>query len=89
MTVAASMARAHLGTPADLPNLLTSASDSCNAAGGPGQGAAGLFTDPPPGSFFWYLVQGRNEVHVPGPVDSARIAGVDTPRIVNDTGYCP
>jgi len=57
------------GTPADLPNLLTSASDSCNAEGG--------------------LVQGRNEVQVMGPVGSARMAGMDTPRTVNETGYCP
>jgi len=78
------------GTPADLPSLLTSASDSCNAEGGSGQGAAGLFSNPPPGSFFWYLVQGRNNNgEETGPVAPARIAGVDTPRTVNETGYCP
>ncbi len=78
------------GTPADLPSLLTSASDSCNAEGGPGQGAAGLFSEPPPGSFFWYLVQGRNNNgEETGPVAPARIAGTDTPRTVNETGYCP
>jgi len=77
------------GTPADLPNLLTSASDSCNATGGSGQGGV-VLTEPPPGSFFWYLVQGRNNNgEETGPVGPARIAGVDTPRTVNETGYCP
>jgi hypothetical protein len=77
------------GTPADLPNLLTSASDSCNATGGPGQGAV-VSSEPPPGAFFWYLVQGRNNNgEETGPVGPARIAGTDTPRTVNETGFCP
>ena len=75
------------GTPADLPNLLNANADSCNATGGPGQNAS-LFAEPPPGSFFWYLVQGRNDAQVMGPVGSARIAGVDTLRTANETGYC-
>jgi hypothetical protein len=76
------------GTPADLPNLLTSAADSCNAAGGPAQNAV-MFSEPPPGSFFWYLVQGRNNNGgETGPVGPARITGAETPRTANETGYC-
>jgi len=76
------------GTPADLPNLLTSALDSCNAEAAQARERRAC-SPSHPGSFFWYLVQGRNDPQVMGPVGSARIAGTDTPRTVNETGYCP
>jgi subtilisin-like proprotein convertase family protein len=77
------------GTPADLPNLLNANGDGCYAQGGPSQ-AVLVSSEPPPGSFFWYLVQGRNNNGgETGPVGPARIAGVETPRTANETGFCP
>ncbi|HEX5041565.1 MAG TPA: hypothetical protein VFV75_01605 [Candidatus Polarisedimenticolaceae bacterium] len=76
------------GAPADLPNLLTGVADSCVADHVWTQEAASLTSQPPPGSFFWYLVQGRNAGGARGPTGTARIAGVPTARSAEEIGAC-
>jgi subtilisin-like proprotein convertase family protein len=73
------------GVPADLPQLLTAAADSCLrlTTSGPSTGAV-LTETPTPGSFYWYLVRAANTVGE-GPAGAAT-AG---PRVHNSAGTCP
>ncbi len=73
------------GTQAGLPNLLTSAIDSCVKYSGSATSAAA--NDDPTwvaGGFYWYLVTGTN-ANGEGPTGNAT-AGA---RIVNSSGTCP
>jgi len=71
------------GTLADLPNLLTSGTDSSIFSCGTSTSASGL-TDPAAGSFDWYLVVGEKG----GIVGSAGSATAGE-RVLNPSGACP
>ncbi len=75
------------GAPSVLGNLLTGAPDSCSAGAVYEQSFPGLTQVPPPGSFFWYLVLGRNWGSPYGPAGAARVGGTTTAR-VPDLGSC-
>jgi len=71
------------GVPDDLPNLLTSAADSCTVYTGASTSATDS-SSPATGRFYWYLVNTGNSAGE-GPAGDAT-AG---PRIINSTGTCP
>jgi hypothetical protein len=75
------------GAGSSLPDLLTGANDSCDAAAGIPQQATGLSAIPPDGTFYWYLVVGETS-GVLGSSGKARIAGAETARTANAPGVC-
>ena len=78
------------GTKADLPNLLTSGTDSCTRYQGTATSAV-TADDPsslPAGDFYWYLVVAVN-AYGEGSAGHAFAGGVMTKRIVNSSGACP
>ena len=76
--------RIYRGIPSGLPNLLTSAPDSCLEMALSGTSTGPLLTaTPAPGELFWFLVTAAN-ICGEGPAGNATSA----PRIVNSTGSC-
>jgi len=78
------------GTKADLPNLLTSGTDSCTRYEGAATSAA-TADDPATlgaGDFYWYIVVAVN-AYGEGSAGHALAGGLMTTRIVNSSGACP
>ena len=78
--------RLYRGTPANLPNLLTSAADSCKRYDGTALSVnLNSANDmPAAGSFLWFLVTGYT-----GLTEGSAGYASAGPRIVNSTGTCP
>jgi subtilisin-like proprotein convertase family protein len=73
------------GTPADLPNLLSSTADSCRRATTTNSTTDGVLTEVPPvGSFYWYLVRAANGAGE-GPAGNTTTG----PRSQESSGDCP
>jgi hypothetical protein len=85
-TLFATAYRLYRGTPADLPNLLTSATDSCKRydSAAVSCNLNGTGDTPAAGSFLWFLVTGRSATAEGTP--GSATAGT---RIVNSSGICP
>jgi subtilisin-like proprotein convertase family protein len=82
------------GTQSELGNLLTGTPEGCAEPFDDGSNVQVAIVQavPPPGAFFWYLVLGTSGPNVPGfgPAGEARIAGVETARVVEPAGgLCP
>jgi len=77
------------GSPSQLVALLDHAIDSCPRASTSLQQVTGLTETPAPGSFYWYLVLGRN-AQGEGPPGFDRIGGLELARIGDPAGLsCP
>jgi subtilisin-like proprotein convertase family protein len=74
----------HRGTSADLPSLLTAATDSCVRASTASTAVTGLSDAPPSGELQWFLVVGSN---ASGPGQAGFATG--GPRLLDSAGSCP
>ena len=77
--------RLYRGTPADLPNLLTSATDSCTRADQTGLSfdLNGVNDTPAAGTFIWFLVTGYN-----GPWEGSAGNATQGARVIDSSGVC-
>src|SRR5262249_55272294 len=76
------------GTPGQLVNLDDGSADGCLRGNTVSQQLTGLQEIPSPGSFFWYLVRGKNE-QGEGPSGFQRLGGQIRARVMSSSGSCP